>query len=86
MKRFESVAGRRPRILIAKMGQDGHDRGARVMATGLADVGFDVDISPLFQASAVIAWTAQALAAGRMSRVMAASIDARKAASNILRV
>lgn len=41
---FERATGRRPRILIAKMGQDGHDRGARVMASGLADLGFDVDI------------------------------------------
>lgn len=46
--RFEREAGRRPRILIAKMGQDGHDRGAKVLATGLADLGFDVDIGPLF--------------------------------------
>ena len=45
---FEREHGRRPRILVAKMGMDGHDRGARVMATGLADVGFDVDLSPLF--------------------------------------
>jgi len=41
--------GRRPRILIAKMGQDGHDRGAKVIATSFADIGFDVDIGPLFQ-------------------------------------
>ena len=41
--------GRRPRILVAKVGQDGHDRGAKVVATGYADVGFDVDIGPLFQ-------------------------------------
>jgi methylmalonyl-CoA mutase len=41
--------GRRPRIMIAKMGQDGHDRGAKVVATGYADLGFDVDIGPLFQ-------------------------------------
>merc|ERR1711936_977652 len=40
--------GRRPRILVAKMGQDGHDRGAKVIATGFADLGFDVDIGPLF--------------------------------------
>ena len=46
--RFEELTGRRPRILIAKMGQDGHDRGAKVVATGYADIGFDVDISPLF--------------------------------------
>ena len=41
--------GRRPRILIAKVGQDGHDRGAKVIATSFADIGFDVDIGPLFQ-------------------------------------
>lgn len=46
---FLERAGRRPRILIAKLGQDGHDRGARVIATALADLGFDVDIGPLFQ-------------------------------------
>ncbi|RKD25108.1 methylmalonyl-CoA mutase [Ammoniphilus oxalaticus] len=46
---FEQVEGRRPRILIAKMGQDGHDRGAKVIATAFADLGFDVDIGPLFQ-------------------------------------
>ena len=46
---FAENEGRRPRIMIAKMGQDGHDRGAKVVATGYADVGFDVDIGPLFQ-------------------------------------
>lgn len=46
---FAKKEGRRPRIMIAKMGQDGHDRGAKVVATGYADVGFDVDIGPLFQ-------------------------------------
>ena len=46
---FEEEHGRRPRILIAKLGQDGHDRGANVIATALADIGFDVDLSPLFQ-------------------------------------
>ena len=46
---FAKQEGRRPRIMIAKMGQDGHDRGAKVVATGYADVGFDVDIGPLFQ-------------------------------------
>lgn len=45
---FQENEGRRPRILVAKMGQDGHDRGAKVIATGYADLGFDVDISPLF--------------------------------------
>jgi methylmalonyl-CoA mutase len=46
---FAELDGRRPRIMIAKMGQDGHDRGAKVIATGFADMGFDVDIGPLFQ-------------------------------------
>jgi len=49
---FAQSEGRRPRIMIAKMGQDGHDRGAKVVATGYADVGFDVDIGPLFQTPA----------------------------------
>ena len=49
IKEFEKEEGRRPRIMIAKMGQDGHDRGAKVVATGYADLGFDVDIGPLFQ-------------------------------------
>jgi len=46
---FQEEEGRRPRILVAKMGQDGHDRGAKVIATGFSDLGFDVDIGPLFQ-------------------------------------
>ena len=46
---FATEAGRRPRMLVAKMGQDGHDRGAKVIATAFADIGFDVDISPMFQ-------------------------------------
>jgi methylmalonyl-CoA mutase len=46
---FEQAEGRRPRILVAKMGQDGHDRGSKVIATAFADIGFDVDIGPLFQ-------------------------------------
>lgn len=50
--KFAKANGRRPRILIAKMGQDGHDRGAKVIATGFADMGFDVDIGPLFQTPA----------------------------------
>ncbi len=49
---FAKKEGRRPRIMIAKMGQDGHDRGAKVVATGYADLGFDVDIGPLFQTPA----------------------------------
>lgn len=53
--RFEEQDGRRPRILIAKMGQDGHDRGQKVVASGYADLGFDVDIGPLFQTPAEVA-------------------------------
>ncbi|KAL7472519.1 hypothetical protein ACHAXS_012876 [Conticribra weissflogii] len=49
VKKFEEKEGRRPRILVAKMGQDGHDRGAKVIASGFSDIGFDVDIGPLFQ-------------------------------------
>jgi methylmalonyl-CoA mutase len=49
VKQFEALEGRRPRILVAKVGQDGHDRGAKVIATGFADFGFDVDLGPLFQ-------------------------------------
>jgi len=49
---FAEMEGRRPRIMIAKMGQDGHDRGAKVVSTGYADIGFDVDIGPLFQTPA----------------------------------
>lgn len=49
IEKFEEEEGRRPRIMIAKMGQDGHDRGAKVVATGYADLGYDVDIGPLFQ-------------------------------------
>ena len=51
-ERFAKKEGRRPRIMIAKMGQDGHDRGAKVVATGYADCGFDVDMGPLFQTPA----------------------------------
>jgi len=50
--KFAELEGRQPRIMIAKMGQDGHDRGAKIVATGYADVGFDVDIGPLFQTPA----------------------------------
>jgi len=52
---FEKAEGRRPRILVAKMGQDGHDRGQKVIATGFADLGFDVDVGPLFQTPAEVA-------------------------------
>ena len=50
--KFAKLSGRQPRIMIAKMGQDGHDRGAKVVATGYADIGFDVDMGPLFQTPA----------------------------------
>jgi len=54
-EQFQEKEGRRPRILVTKMGQDGHDRGIKVIATGFADLGFDVDISPLFQTPAEVA-------------------------------
>ncbi|MFC3878603.1 methylmalonyl-CoA mutase [Algoriphagus namhaensis] len=56
--RFAEIEGRRPRIMVAKMGQDGHDRGAKVIATGFADLGFDVDIGPLFQTPEEVAMQA----------------------------
>ena len=52
VNKFAEKEGRQPRIMIAKMGQDGHDRGAKVVATGYADLGFDVDMGPLFQTPA----------------------------------
>ena len=52
---FAAREGRRPRMLVAKMGQDGHDRGAKIIATSFADVGFDVDLAPLFQTPAEVA-------------------------------
>ena len=52
---FEQAEGRRPRILVAKMGQDGHDRGQKVIATAFADLGFDVDVGPLFQTPGEVA-------------------------------
>lgn len=52
---FEQRTGRRPRILVAKLGQDGHDRGSKVIASGFADLGFDVDLGPLFQTPAEVA-------------------------------
>ena len=56
--KFAELEGRRPRIMVAKMGQDGHDRGAKVIATGFADLGFDVDIGPLFQTPEEVAMQA----------------------------
>jgi methylmalonyl-CoA mutase len=55
VQQFEKKYGRRPRILVAKMGQDGHDRGAKVIASSFADLGFDVDVGPLFQTPAEVA-------------------------------
>ena len=51
VQEFEEKEGRRPRILVAKVGEDGHDRGYKVIATGFTDLGFDVDIGPLFTVS-----------------------------------
>ncbi|MCH6235902.1 methylmalonyl-CoA mutase [Cognataquiflexum rubidum] len=56
--KFAELEGRRPRIMVAKMGQDGHDRGAKIIATGFADLGFDVDIGPLFQTPEEVAMQA----------------------------
>ena len=55
VEQFAAEQGRRPRILVAKMGQDGHDRGQKVIATAFADLGFDVDVGPLFQTPAEVA-------------------------------
>ena len=49
IKEFINLKGRRPRMLVVKMGQDGHDRGAKLIATAFADLGFDIDVGPLFQ-------------------------------------
>lgn len=85
---FAQLEGRRPRIMIAKMGQDGHDRGAKVVATGYADVGFDVDIGPLFQTPAEAAKQAiendvhilgvSSLAAGHKTLVPAVIAELKK--------
>ena len=53
--KFAKLEGRRPRIMVAKMGQDGHDRGAKVISTSFADLGFDVDVGPLFQTPSEVA-------------------------------
>jgi methylmalonyl-CoA mutase len=58
VERFAAEHGRRPRLLVAKLGQDGHDRGAKVVATALADVGFDIDVGPLFQTPEEVARSA----------------------------
>ncbi len=86
---FEAAEGRRPRILVAKMGQDGHDRGQKVISTAYADLGFDVDVGPLFQTPAEVARQAieadvhvvgvSSLAAGHLTLVPAlrAELDER---------
>ena len=76
---FDQKHGRRPRILVAKVGQDGHDRGQKVIATAFADLGFDVDVGPLFQTPAEAAQQAveadvhvlgvSSLAAGHLSLI-----------------
>jgi methylmalonyl-CoA mutase len=88
VERFEEVEGRRPRILVAKMGQDGHDRGQKVIATAFADLGFDVDLGPLFQTPEEVARQAieadvhvvgaSSLAAGHLTLVpqLRAALDA----------
>jgi methylmalonyl-CoA mutase len=78
---FEEQEGRRPRILVAKMGQDGHDRGQKVIATAFSDLGFDVDVGPLFQTPEEVATQAvesdvhvvgvSSLAAGHLTLVPA---------------
>jgi methylmalonyl-CoA mutase len=85
---FEANDGRRPRILIAKMGQDGHDRGQKVIASAFADLGFDVDIGPLFQTPAEVARQAaendvhiigaSSLAAGHLTLVPELKEELRK--------
>ena len=81
VEKFAEEEGRRPRILVAKMGQDGHDRGQKVISTGFADLGFDVDVGPLFQTPEVVAQQAadadvhivgvSSLAAGHLTLVPA---------------
>ena len=73
VEEFEANDGRRPRILIAKLGQDGHDRGAKVVATAFADLGFDVDIGPLFQTPEEAARDARKAGVG--ASVMRAAIE-----------
>ncbi|EOZ93239.1 Methylmalonyl-CoA mutase large subunit, MutB [Indibacter alkaliphilus LW1] len=85
---FAELEGRRPRIMVAKMGQDGHDRGAKVIATGFADLGFDVDIGPLFQTPEEVAMQAvendvhivgaSSLAAGHKTLVPALIAELKK--------
>ena len=87
-KEFENIVGRRPRILVAKMGQDGHDRGAKIVATSFADIGFDVDIGSLFQTPNEVAKSAiendvhiigvSSLAAGHLTLIPELLIELKK--------
>jgi len=87
-KEFEDIVGRRPRILIAKMGQDGHDRGAKIVATSFADIGFDVDIGSLFQTPSEVAKSAiendvhiigvSSLAAGHLTLIPELLLELKK--------
>ena len=87
-KEFEDIVGRRPRILVAKMGQDGHDRGAKIVATSFADIGFDVDIGSLFQTPNEVAKSAiendvhiigvSSLAAGHLTLIPELLIELKK--------
>ncbi|GAA3036353.1 methylmalonyl-CoA mutase [Kitasatospora albolonga] len=89
VERFETAEGRRPRILVAKMGQDGHDRGQKVIATAFADLGFTVDVGPLFQTPAEVARQAveadvhivgvSSLAAGHLTLVPALKAELAEA-------
>jgi len=94
VKQFEEKEGRRPRILVAKMGQDGHDRGAKVIASGFSDLGYDVDIGPLFQTPAEVALQAldsdvhvigiSSQAAGHKTLLPALKEELQKQGSNIV--
>jgi methylmalonyl-CoA mutase len=85
---FERKYGRRPRLLVAKMGQDGHDRGQKVIATAFADLGFDIDVGPLFQTPHEVAMQAieadvhiigaSSLAAGHLTLVPELKAELRK--------
>jgi methylmalonyl-CoA mutase len=93
---FEAAEGRRPRILVAKMGQDGHDRGQKVIATAFADLGFDVDVGPLFQTPAEVARQAveadvhvvgvSSLAAGHLTLVPALREELAEAGRGDIRI
>jgi methylmalonyl-CoA mutase len=88
VEEFTRLEGRRPRVMVVKMGQDGHDRGAKVVSTGFADIGFDVDIGPLFQTPAEAARAAvendvhflgvSSLAAGHKTLVPAVIAELKK--------